>query len=341
MKKQKILIAVTSIFTACTLNLQAQDTFSIVAADSTTREVGSAGASCVDLFTTTFTDDGFLGDPIPNKGAINTQAAYLAANQTNARTRMNAGDTPVQIITWLSNNANDAQGNSSTRQYGVVGFTGNNVSSAGFTGTGCTNYKNHVTGKVGSFCYSVQGNILLGQQVIDSIEARFRRAPGDLACKLMAALQGGKMVGADTRCQPNNTSTLFAFIKVAQPTDVYGSPTFTVSVRTHNNAMIEPIDTLQKKFDKIHSCTTTSIKDNTLADDFIIYPNPANDVITIESNNKLIGSTYIIIDPVGRKVLNGKLAGKTTTLNINGLAAGIYMFQVGESGKKTFKVLKN
>ena len=31
-------------------SILAQDTFSIVAADSSTREVGSAGASCVNLF---------------------------------------------------------------------------------------------------------------------------------------------------------------------------------------------------------------------------------------------------------------------------------------------------
>ena len=188
MKKQKLISASVCVLILCCIKLSAQDTFSIVAADSTTRELATAGASCLDLYTTSFTDDGFLGDPIPNKGVINTQAAYLAANQTNARARMNAGDTPAQIITWLT--ANDAQANSSTRQYGIVGFTGNNVNAMGFTGANCTSYKNHVTGKVGPFCYSVQGNILLGQKVIDSIEARFRREPGDLTCKLMAALQG-------------------------------------------------------------------------------------------------------------------------------------------------------
>jgi uncharacterized Ntn-hydrolase superfamily protein len=195
---------------------KAQDTFSIVALDSATREVGSAGASCVDLFSAGITDASFLGDLIPNIGSINTQASYLAANQNNARTRMLAGDTPAQIIAWLI--ANDAGGNSTIRQYGIVGFNGLIPSVAAFTGTSCTNYKNHKTGKINGIYYSIQGNILLGQLVIDSIEARFRRAPGDLACKLMAGLQGGKIIGADTRCAPNGTSTLFAFVKVSQPT---------------------------------------------------------------------------------------------------------------------------
>ena len=48
MKLFSLFISV--ILSTCSTTLSAQDTFSIVAADSTTREVGSAGASCVDLF---------------------------------------------------------------------------------------------------------------------------------------------------------------------------------------------------------------------------------------------------------------------------------------------------
>ncbi|HQW25226.1 MAG TPA: hypothetical protein PLV75_04695, partial [Saprospiraceae bacterium] len=62
-------------------SLSAQDTFSIVAADSTTREVGSAGASCVDLFAAGLADPSFLGQLLPDTGAINTQAFYLPTNQ--------------------------------------------------------------------------------------------------------------------------------------------------------------------------------------------------------------------------------------------------------------------
>lgn len=45
MKPILILLAALTIQTA-----KSQDTFSIVAVDSITGEVGSAGASCVDLF---------------------------------------------------------------------------------------------------------------------------------------------------------------------------------------------------------------------------------------------------------------------------------------------------
>ena len=97
---------------------------------------------------------------------------------------------------------------------------------------------------------------MLGQKVLDSMESRFLKEPGDLACKLMAALQGANMVGADSRCGPNGTSSLFAFVKVAQPTDTFGNPSFNVSVRTAENARIEPIDSLQLKFDLEHNCNT-------------------------------------------------------------------------------------
>ncbi len=210
------------------LLLCAQDTFSIVAADSTTREVGSAGASCVDLFSAGISDATFLGDLLPDTGAINTQAFYLPANQNAARARMRAGDTPVQIISWLAKN--DAQDNSTTRQYGIVGFTGANVSAAGFTGVNTDDYKNHITGNIDGIYYSIQGNILLSQEILDSMEYRFRNESGDLACRLMAALQGAKVVGADTRCAPDGTSSLFAFLKVAQPTDSYDNPSFSISV---------------------------------------------------------------------------------------------------------------
>ena len=73
------------LFSFFTFHLTAQDTFSIVAADSTSRVVGSAGASCVDLFNTGFSDDTFLGDLLPDTGAINSQAYYIPANQDNAR----------------------------------------------------------------------------------------------------------------------------------------------------------------------------------------------------------------------------------------------------------------
>ncbi len=314
--------------------LSAQDTFSIVAADSTTREVGSAGASCVDLFAAGFDDDSFLGDLLPDTGAINTQAFYLPANQDAARVRMRAGDTPIQIINWLAKN--DAQNNSSIRQYGIVGFSGTNGSAAGFTGINTNTYKNHITGSIDGIYYSIQGNILLGQQILDSMEANFRNASyGDLACRLMAALQGANVVGADTRCTPDGTSSLFAFLKVAQPSDTYGNPSFSISVRTRDNSNIEPIDSLQTIFDAQHSCVWSAVEKVKEDKLLKLFPNPAKDHITIQADRSLIGSQYIISDQSGKHVTIGTI-GETKKIDIHHFIPGMYILQAGKNHQVSF-----
>ena len=262
------------LFTPCI----AQDTFSIVAVDSVTGEVGSAGASCVDLVLSfpNFAPD-FLGELFPGEGAINTQASYHPTNQASARTRMMAGDTPHEIISYLT--GFDVAGNPHVRQYGVVRMVNGSPQSAAYTGINCLNYRNHITGPN----YSIQGNILLGQAILDSMEAQFLRAPGDLTCKLMAALQGANVNGADTRCGgPNGTSSLFAFIKVAQPTDTFGAPSFVMSVKTRANSGIEPLDSLQSLVDQAHFCQSLGIAPSKAPLEFSLSPNPTAATLTIE-----------------------------------------------------------
>ena len=327
MKRLIILILIAS-FTAFTAN--AQDTFSIVAVDSITGEVGSAGASCVDLYSAGLPNDDFLGVLIPNVGAINTQAYYLPANQNNATNRMNLGETPGQIIAWLV--ANDVQSRPDLRQYGIVAMVNGSPEAAAHTGSSTDNYKNHIIGPN----YSIQGNILLGQAVLDSMESRFLNEPGDLACKLMAALQGANMTGADTRCNPNGTSSLFAFVKVAKPTDVNGSPSLNVSVRTRSNAGIEPIDSLQIKFDLIHPCDHTSAETMDFDEFFLVYPNPSSDFVTIENKTGEACSLYLY-DTVGKLVFE-ELIVNTKTINVENYKGRTYILKL--TGKNKIFVKK-
>lgn len=322
------------VLSICSLFLNAQDTFSIVAADSTSREVGSAGASCLDLFLTGFDDDSFLGDLLPDTGAINTQAFYLPANQNNARARMRAGNTPQQIVDWLSKY--DAQNNSTIRQYGIVGFSGTNVSAAGFTGTNTNNYKNHITGNIDGFYYSIQGNILLSQEILDSMEFRFRNESGDLACKMMAAMQGANVVGADTRCTPDGTSSLFAFLKVAQPDDTYGNPSLSISLRTRDNAGIEPIDSLQVLFNAQHTCVLSAVHEPVANKLLSVYPNPASEEINIKADPSLIGSQYIISDSSGKDLMIGTFSAEIKRIDIDRFAKGMYVIRVGSSHRVSF-----
>ncbi len=331
-KIMKKLISILLLLFLFYTNSKAQDTFSIVAVDSVTGEVGSAGASCVDLFQFTGYNIDFLGELFPGKGAINTQAAYDPANQANARNHMNAGDNPTQLIAWLE--SNDIGDDPTIRQYGIVKLVNGHPQAAAYTGTNCMDYKNHITGRY----YSIQGNILLGKQVLDSMEARFIRAHGNLGCKLMAALQGAKMVGADTRCAVNGSSSLFAFVKVSQPNDTFGKPSFIVAVKTRNNANIEPIDSLQKLFNLRHYCAPAGINNQLqVRHNFLICPNPAGDELNIiGSNNLLPQLKYAIKDVSGKYVSEGILLNQTA-LDISSLKQGIYYLEINDGEMRTVK----
>ncbi|MBI1288099.1 MAG: DUF1028 domain-containing protein [Flavobacteriales bacterium] len=228
----------------------AQDTFSIVAIDTITREVGSAGASCVDLFRVNLPDADFIAHVLPSIGAINTQANYSPVNQIGGTVKLLSGERPDRILGWLQEN--DVTQQPQLRQYGIAVLRGERKTAA-FTGLQTDGYQGHLLGAT----YAIQGNLLTGQNVLDSMEARFLRETGDLACKLMAALLGAKDAGGDRRCQFNGTSSLFAFINVAQPTDTFGSSSLDQTVRTHFGEQVEPVDSLFRIFENNHWCEDT------------------------------------------------------------------------------------
>jgi len=189
---------------------------------------------------------------------------------------MNLGDTPDEIIQWLIDN--DVSNQPEKRQYGIVALINDSSQTAAHTGDGTDDYKGHIIGPD----YSIQGNILSGQAILESMEYNFLNAEGDLACRLMAALQGANVAGADSRCLSNGTSSLFAFLKVAQPDDTFGNPSFLVSVRTASGDGIEPIDSLQSLFEEVKICSYLGI-DERFNSQFIIYPNPVREIINIKS----------------------------------------------------------
>ncbi|MBK9013033.1 MAG: DUF1028 domain-containing protein [Saprospiraceae bacterium] len=282
----------------------AQDTFSIVAVDSLTGEVGSAGASCIsadnlELYFP-FDDPDFLGDLLPGLGAINSQASYLAGNQDNANEQLANGSTPQQVVDWLA--ANDVQGNPAVRQYGVAALINGQPMAAGFTGANCFDYKNHRVGPN----YSIQGNILLGVQILDSMEARFLAAEAAGKClseRIMEAMQGAKVPGADTRCLSNGTSAMFAFIKVAKPGDDVANPTLRLFV-SYNPVGIEPIDSLQALFDLAAPCFVSFAKDDHRDFRFGISPNPTNGTFELQFAGAMpAGLRLEVFDAMGRSHL--------------------------------------
>ncbi|MCU0348916.1 MAG: DUF1028 domain-containing protein [Saprospiraceae bacterium] len=304
---------------------KAQDTFSIVAVDSLTGEVGSAGASCIsadnlEIFFP-FDDPDFLGDLLPGIGAINTQASYLPENQDNAFEQLNNESTPQEVVDWLA--ANDAQNNPGIRQYGVAALINGQPMAAGYTGAACFDYKNHVTGPN----YAIQGNILLGQQILDSMEARFLAAEAAGLClaeRLMAALQGANVPGADTRCLSNGTSAMFAFIKVAKPDDEAANPSLRLFV-SYNPVGIEPIDELQKAFDEAAPCLANGALEKKNEPSLKVSPNPTLGEFTVQYPGH--GHRLDVFDAAGRPVLGrrlDRLEGEKMALN----APGIYFLRL-------------
>ncbi len=282
---------------------KAQDTFSIVAVDTVTGEIGSAGASCVTSSGAYPHGAAILSDVIPGIGAIHTQAAWNSINQANAHAHMMAGESPQQIITWLI--ANDAQGNSSTRQYGIVDFRNNQPRAAAYTGINCTNYKNDTAG----IFYSIQGNILMGQGILDSMQTRFLSTQGTLADRLMAALQGAKVIGADTRCAPNNSSSLSAFLRVAQPNNAADSLYLDLWMAYpqgfSGQVPTDPIDSLQILYDQWKTTNSIFVTGDVLLNWVKIITGPdgrtALDFSGCRDYSKL---RLVLFDLTGREVMD-------------------------------------
>jgi len=210
-------------------------TFSIVAVDLNNGQVGSAGASCIG-------GSIIISDIHPGVGAIHTQSYWSGYNQIMASNLMDSGLSPDEIINYLIEN--DVNNNPTIRQYGVVDIYEGGRSAA-YTGENCMDYKNHILGTN----YAIQGNILLNEQILINIENNFNNTIGTLSDKLMAALQGANIPGADSRCLDNGTSSLSAFIRVAEPFDEPDNFLLDLNINNTNNNQ-EPINLLQNLYNE-------------------------------------------------------------------------------------------
>lgn len=109
--------------------------------------------------------------------------------------------------------------------------------------------------------------------------------------------------------------------------EIYGTPTTTSYLYPYNFIL--------------NSSTVNGISEISSETNFLIYPNPASDLITIKTSNfSALGSSYTINDQLGRQVLNGKLTDNTTNIDINNLPKGFYLIQISKSNKQTFKFIK-
>jgi len=305
----------------------AQHTFSIVAIDSLTGEIGSAGATCIS------TEDGAIdiSDIILGVGAIHTQAYWTTVNQNAAHARMIAGDSPSEIITWLQANDNEAQGGIvSDRQYGIVDLNNGNPRTAAFTGNSNWDEKGH---RVGAN-YSIQGNILISQDVLNDMENALLTTTGDLCTKLMAVMQAAKRPGADSRCLEDNISSASAFIRVAKPTDTnssYGNLWLDINVWTASGTFTgDPIDELQQKFDEFKLSADLPVNKLDLIS---IFPNPIHDVLNINLNNS--GAQKIVVTSlIGEIITEVEATTNQPKLDFSKFNSGIYFLTFYDKNNK-------
>jgi uncharacterized Ntn-hydrolase superfamily protein len=304
-----------------TISLQAQDTFSIVAVDPETGEVGAAGASCID------TDDCggcggviIISGLIPGRGGMNSQAYACLPNVNlqNGIEQLNIGSSPEEAMNWVVNNDACISGgitsnNSAYRQYGFADLDENNVPrTAAFTGTSTDDYAGHITGEN----YAIQGNILLGEEILTEMEQGFLNTEGSLADKLMAALQGANVPGADTRCLPAGISSKSAFIRVAKPDDELGDLFLEINVPIVPEG-VEPIDTLQTLFDEWKAIQISS-NENIDNQSFIhVFPNPTKGDFTIEiSENKFSPNmTISLYDVEGKNIFTQSMTTRKMVIS--------------------------
>lgn len=316
----------------------AQDTFSIIAVDPVTGDIGSAGATCISSAGGSNIAD-IITDIIPGRGGVNSQAYVCIPNVNlqNAIIQMDAGLSPSEIIDYLlANDACNSQNyNPDYRQYGIVDLDeANNPRAAGWTGPSTDDYKEDRQGAN----FSIQGNILLNQSVIDNMEANFNNTAGTLADKLMAAMQGANFPGADSRCLGNGTSSRTAYLLVYHADDLPGEPYLRLLVPVQPIG-VEPIDLLQNMYD-----TFLTVEDNLLKNSLKLYPNPTENTLSIAVNAAVHISEYKVFDINGQLVLQYHQQGNesfNSKVDVSKLQAGLYIMKISSNqGDASFKFVK-
>ena len=160
-------------------------TFSIVAADPTTGEVGCAVQS--KYFA--------IGAVTPwvraGVGAVATQAmGVVARNGQRALSELAAQVDPAAALDQAL--AEDAD--RELRQLGAVSADGR---AAAFTGRDCSEWAGHLVGDG----FAVQGNMLANADVLAAMRSAFLDVLAPLPERMVAALEAGQAAGGDRRGQ--------------------------------------------------------------------------------------------------------------------------------------------
>ena len=85
----------------------------------------------------------------------------------------------------------------------------------------------------------------------------------------------------------------------------------------------------------------TGIDENRQIPDYVVYPVPAVNLLTIRTNINLSGNRFYITNLTGKLVSTGTLDETTTPVDISQFLPGIYMVQIAGQRKQTTRFVKN
>ena len=157
-------------------------TFSIVARCPKTLNLGVCVATAAPA----------VGSTVPHAeagvGAIATQAQTNTVYGVNGMKLLKMGFSPNAALEIILKEDVARE----TRQVIIIDKNGQ---TAAFTGKETIEWKGHLIGKD----YVVAGNLLTGKHVIEAMAQTFERSQGELAEKLLVALEAGQEAGGDKR----------------------------------------------------------------------------------------------------------------------------------------------
>jgi uncharacterized Ntn-hydrolase superfamily protein len=125
-------------------------------------------------------------------GAVATQAFAKVSYKDDVLDLLASGSDPATALATVT----AADEGSATRQLGIVSAT----SQVTFTGAECNAWAGGLQGRDASGGYAIQGNILVGDRVVNQMEDAWLSSPHlPVSARLMHALLAGDRAGGDRR----------------------------------------------------------------------------------------------------------------------------------------------
>lgn len=232
------LLAVT-LFAVVTPLSTAHATWSVVAVDPYTGQVGAAGASCYPGVDT-------IARVAPGKGVVVAQGLTSDAGRDHAAKMLQDGSAADAVVDTIKSSKVDKSFivTRQLRQYGVGSLHEGKASVASSTGA----FTQGARGSREAAGVSVQGNILANARVLEKTLEQFVSTPKScgMAVALLNALEAGAREGGDKRC-PAEQGALSAFLVVAQPGDKAGAPTIRLIAPDQPRGGANPVLMLRQK----------------------------------------------------------------------------------------------